>query len=579
MAAVQLPLTESDSSGSSKLSLKRNAKLIVAALATVLVVITTLVLVKNADKTETYKPVCPIVDYYRPSTYDLYNDTVLKKIIHDDEYRNQSIAKLAGAVRIPTETHDEDPLVDEDPDYWMKFDKFEKYLKETFPVFYAAVSLEKINSHGLIYTWVGSNSTLKPLVLMLHQDVVPAPDDTLAGWKYPPFEGHYDGSHLWGRGVADCKNLLIGLLESAEELINNGFEPHRTVIYSFGFDEEVGGRRNQNADRLMELYGPDSMYAVVDEGGISLTQLGGQWMAMPGTGEKGSIDIKIQLTTPGGHSSVPPDHTSIGMVSDLILEIENSPFELIFTDANPTFRQYRCMAEHSTDIDADFKADIINAGEDAEANKRVRDYIDQDRWLKYYIKTSQAVDVIRGGAKSNALPESVQVTINHRVAIEQSVWDVVDKDLKNSETIAKRYNLGLIHQFANGTEVEVLPPTPNGYFTFSHNEGLEPAPVTPINDAHWAIFGGNIRHVYEEISQAGKYTDSPIIVSPGIATGNTDTKLYWGLTDHIYRYRPGVTPTIETNAHGVNENIDFDSHLQIIAFYFQYIQSVDELEE
>lgn len=61
----------------------------------------------------------------------------------------------------------------------------------------------------------------------------------------------------------------------------------------------------------------------------------------------------------------------------------------------------------------------------------------------------------------------------------------------------------------------------------------------------------------------------------GIATGNTDTLHYWDLTKHIYRYRAGLTPTVEAHAHGVDEHIPFDSHLQIIAFYYEYLQIID----
>ena len=31
--------------------------------------------------------------------------------------------------------------------------------------------------------------------------------------------------------------------------------------------------------------------------------------AGPATGEKGYLDVRVEVTTPGGHSSVPPPHT------------------------------------------------------------------------------------------------------------------------------------------------------------------------------------------------------------------------------------------------------------------------------
>ena len=42
------------------------------------------------------------------------------------------------------------------------------------------------------------------------------------------------------------------------------------------------------------------------------------------------------------------------------------------------------------------------------------------------LQTSQAMDIIVGGEKSNALPESVKLLTNHRVAIESNVKEVFD---------------------------------------------------------------------------------------------------------------------------------------------------------
>lgn len=57
---------------------------------------------------------------------------------------------------------------------------------------------ETVNTFGLVYTIKGSDSSLKPLMLAAHQDVVPVADDSV--WSYPPFSAHYDGRFLWGRG-------------------------------------------------------------------------------------------------------------------------------------------------------------------------------------------------------------------------------------------------------------------------------------------------------------------------------------------------------------------------------------------
>lgn len=74
------------------------------------------------------------------------------------------------------------------------------------------LTLEKVNTYGLLYTWQGSDTSLKPMLLMGHQggfhltqptslinivspslDVVPVDPLTVNQWKQPPFSGYYDG--------------------------------------------------------------------------------------------------------------------------------------------------------------------------------------------------------------------------------------------------------------------------------------------------------------------------------------------------------------------------------------------------
>lgn len=518
---------------------------------------------------------CPIYDVVRPLSFEKDNSTVVK-IISDPGFRNRSAAKLAGAVKIPTVTYDDSPPVEADPEYWRaKFEPFHEYLESTFPTLWDLFTVEKVNTWGLLLTWKGSDPSLKPVVLLAHQDVVPIQEATEHDWTYPPFEGAYDGDSLWGRGSADCKNLLIAHLEAAEELIASGFRPRRSIVYSFGFDEEIGGDYGANhlSKVLIDRYGADSVYAVLDEGGQSLIELHDVQVALPGTGEKGSVNVYISANTPGGHLSVPPDHTSIGILSEVVTLLERHPFESVFTPQNPTFHEYQCVAKHSPSLSSDIREALLDAEFDSRANRLARNYLAKESLLsRYLIGTSTAVDIIHGGVKSNALPEYVQAVVNHRVAIESSVNATVSHDIDIVLGVARTHGLGVT---VNG-EV-ILPPTENGHFAIEFDQSLEPAPLTPVGDRHWNVLAGSLRHLYEEVAQIGKKSSftSPLVVAPGIATGNTDTRYYWDLTRHIYRYRPGIAQNVLIHAHGVDEHIPFDSHLQIVAFYYEYLQVID----
>ena len=54
--------------------------------------------------------------------------------------------------------------------------------------------------------------------------------------------------------------------------------------------------------------------------------------------------------------------------------------------------------------------------------------------------------------------------------------------------------------------------------------------------------------------------------------------MYWDLTRNIYRYVPGLTD-FDANVHSVNERLEFDAHLLVIAFYYYYLQVVDGVSD
>lgn len=58
---------------------------------------------------------------------------------------------------------------------------------------------------------------------------------------------------------------------------------------------------------------------------------------------------------PGGHSSIPSDHTSIGVLSELIRAIESEQYATYLKDDNPYFGQLQCGAANSADFPKDLK--------------------------------------------------------------------------------------------------------------------------------------------------------------------------------------------------------------------------------
>lgn len=180
---------------------------------------------------------------------------------------------------------------------------------------------------------------------------------------------------------------------------------------------------------------------------------------------------------------------------------------------------------------------------------------------RYLMATSIAETIIRGGVKVNALPESAVAVINHRIAIHERSATVKEKLSGIAHPIAHKYGPAL--QAFDGTA-----PTQSSIHLAAGLDTLEPAPLTPLDTAEYRILAGTIRTVFPNV-----------LVAPGMSSGNTDTKSYWNLSKHIFRFEPSLHGSMEgdeTNIHTINERMSIDGHLELVKFFYQFIQNVQQ---
>lgn len=92
--------------------------------------------------------------------------------------------------------------------------------------------------------------------------------------------------------------------------------------------------------------GDDGVALILDEG-MGYQQAFGRGYAVPGVAEKGATDVDIDVRTPGGHSSVPGDHTSIGILAEIITEVEANKYPT-FLEEKKIHSTSSCNVELST---------------------------------------------------------------------------------------------------------------------------------------------------------------------------------------------------------------------------------------
>lgn len=418
------------------------------------------------------------------------------------------------------------------------------------------------------------------------------------------------------------------LLTSITELLKQGFKPSRTIVLAFGFDEESAGTEGAHylSKRLEEIYGSHKegrgAFMLIDEGNSVDSNLYGLSVAQPAVAEKGYLDVKLSVHTPGGHSSVPPKHTSIGYLSKIISHIEDHPHKIeVKTQEedkrgsdSPALQGLLCMRDapqlrktglgmalnkfakarkHVEKIEGkSYFTSVWKRYRTERARKRLQiSKKELEKELKasqhgVEFTTTQAVDIIYGGVKINALPEEATALINHRIDANLNVQYVRNHLQKLVDQIAKQFGLGVK---AWQSEDEFIQSVRDDKFAMSHfieledafHSDLEPAPLIPTQgkDASpFRLLSSVIRHTYanEVKSKEG------LRVIPSLMGGNTDTKSYWNLTQHLFRFAPGtLTPLPEgvrydAGIHTVNEIVQIDSLSDGFRFYTAMMLAAQE---
>lgn len=387
---------------------------------------------------------------------------------------------------------------------------------------------------------------------MSHYDVVPVPENTYSRWTHGPFSGDLEDGWIYGRGSADDKSLLVAQWEAMTHLLEAGYKLRRTVILTHGFDEEeVHARRGQGqiAPFLEKRYGKDGLLMVVDEGSGTVDGLYGSSFALPATGEKGYLDIVLNVGTPGGHSSAPPQHTGIGVMSRIVTALEDHPFESKLTKHSPLLYGMACFAEHSN-----FHRKFKKLLRDEKGwNKLAGELAKQSAMDRALVGTTIAVDVINGGVKVNALPELVTAMVNFRIDFSESLASTKAHVESLAKKVAKDHDL----EFRAWAGANASLPESGKFVTVDVlGAPLEPAPNTPTEGGVWDLFAGTVRAVMPAPDGGQR------VVVPFATSGNTDCKMYYNLTKNVYRFMAANMASM-ANIHTVDEKFKADEHYRV----------------
>ena len=407
-----------------------------------------------------------------------------------------------------------------------KFLGFHKVLEELFPLVHEKLERTVIDGN-LLYYWKGKSSE-KPILLMSHQDVVPAEGE----WLHEPFSGDIADGKVWGRGASDTKCSVMAFFEAVEELLREGYTPECDVYLASSCTEEWAGDGAPKIVEELKRRGVE-LFIVCDEGGGIISEpIGGIKgnFAMVGVFEKGKADVKFTARSTGGHASAPAKNTPIARLAAFVNEVEtHTPFKRKFLpEVSAMFARLAPYAPFG------LKLVMGNLWLFAPIMKPVLGKISAQAGAM--LQTTIAFTMQSGSDAYNVLPQEATLGANMRFIPHQG----------------EKESLEIIKALAakHGLETEIV----------HSNDYTEPVDIN----------GEAFKLVEKVIGE----TFPGLPVSPYVMTGATDAQFYQPICPSCIRFAPVIYgPEQMKGMHGLNENIEYNCLPGAVSFYQNLIKA------
>ena len=377
----------------------------------------------------------------------------------------------------------------------------------------ASEILESAPGRGNLIARMDGRSGKAGLLFMSHTDVVPVEEE--AKWRFDPFSATIAEGRIFGRGASDCKGLLAAQMFAMRLLKRNGIELQDSLALASGADEEHGGRygfgwlADNHAEKLA------APFAVNEGGGNAVDTGSGGFAYVLGVGEKGRLQVEIDVKGSSSHASVPWQGTNaLYRLAQVLKSIES--YEAERDTSTSLFQHLSAFAiEH---VPSPQNVDEIIT-EVESSNPRLASI------LRALSRMTLTPTIVQGGIKSNSVPEAIRLTC----------------------------------------DVRTLPHQDDGYLRRQLDQVLEGIPGTSYEIDYMAVpNASDFETVFAEQIRAASARAlglDDVQMVPGISTGFTDSRFTRPLGTVTYGFsamHPDDDPMISF-VHGTNESIGIES--------------------
>lgn len=426
------------------------------------------------------------------------------------------VERLSKVVQMKTVSHQDPSNMDPAP-----FREFEAAVRDFYPRTFSELEVTMISQHSFLLKWQGSDESLKPVLVDAHYDVVPVEPGTEDDWNFEPYSGAVEDGYLLGRGTIDMKSPAMATFEAIEKLLADGHQPTRTLYYSLGHDEEIGGRNG--AAKIAEYLEEQgvSFEFMLGEGGIALDShplLPDRQVVMVNLAQKGFVTLTLSTTGEGGHSSSPTENNSLVRLAEAVSKLHRQPFKPKLV--SPVSDMLEAIGE--------MRGGLMGFALTNQwlTSSFLIDQLSSDRLTRSMVITTTAVTMFNSGVKENVIPQRAEAKVNFRL-LPGDTKETLIEDVK-----------------AIIDDPEVTVEAASDWNVIPRVADMEAKGYSLIEDS-----------VAEALPEAA--------VVPGLLIATTDTKHYEDLAENVYHFQPMFIAMEDASGiHGTNERVRVDAYLE-----------------
>jgi len=253
----------------------------------------------------------------------------------------------------------------------------------------------------------GTSTTLKPILLIAHLDVVEA---LRSDWSLDPYTLTEKDGFFYGRGTSDIKDGAATFASALLRMKRDHIVPQRTLILALTAGEEGGGGYD-GMDWLLKNHRDliDAAFALNVDAGDPVIQNGKRLLRGVQTSEKLYQSFALEVTNKGGHSSQPTPDNAIVQLADAVGRVSRFRFPVRLTETTRVF--FERLADVETGQTASDMRAISRDPHDSASAAR----LSMSPVFNAQLRTTCVPTMIEGGHAPNALPQRAKAVVNCRI--------------------------------------------------------------------------------------------------------------------------------------------------------------------